>query len=354
VNAISSADRALSELAGAAHTLPNPYLLINPFVRREAVYSSRIEGTQASFSDLLLFEASEEKESRTTDVKEVRNYVVAMEYGLERLKTLPVSLRLIRELHEKLMNRVRGQERTPGEFRRSQNWIGPPGCTLMDAKYVPPPEPEMQTCLNDLEKYLHASPEVPPLLRLCFIHYQFEAIHPFLDGNGRVGRLIITLLLCEWKILSQPLLYLSAHLEKNRSAYYEGLLAVSQRGAWENWAKFFLEGVEQQSRDALKRVLLLQSLASDFRTKLHATKESATALRLAEILFSSPIITVGGAAKKLGVTFATANLHISRFVYKGILRKATWRSRNRIFEAPEIMRIAQAESADDLESRQPD
>ncbi len=232
VGKISEADRALSELAGVARTLPNPHLLIGPFIRREAVLSSRIEGTQASLSDLFFFEASGTIDPQTPDVREVSNYVKALEHGLARLKKLPVSLRLIREMHEQLMGGARGDHLTPGEFRRSQNWIGPPGCTLMDAVYVPPPEDEMTEALDHLEKYLHSASSLPPLVRLALIHYQFEAIHPFLDGNGRIGRLLLTLLLCAEGLLPHPLLYLSAYFERHRQEYYRLLLAVSQSGHW--------------------------------------------------------------------------------------------------------------------------
>lgn len=195
VSILSEADRGLGELAGVARTLPNPHLLIGPFVRREAVLSSRIEGTQASLSDLFFFEASNMRLKNVPDVREVSNYVKALEHGLARVSELPLSLRLIREMHEQLMAGVRGEHQTPGQFRRSQNWIGPPGCTLMDATYVPPPVEEMKETLDAFEKYLHAPSRLPPLIRLAAIHYQFEAIHPFLDGNGRIGRLLVTLLL---------------------------------------------------------------------------------------------------------------------------------------------------------------
>ena len=214
---LSEADRALSELAGVARNLPDPRLLIGPFARREAVLSSRIEGTQASLSDLFFFEAADSvvragDRVPPEDVREVANYVRAMEYGRRRLRELPISLRFIREIHGKLMEGVRGQHLTPGEFRRSQNWIGPPGCTLMDATHVPPRVPEMMQCLDAFEKFLHAESPFPALVRMALIHYQFEAIHPFLDGNGRVGRLLISLLLCHDGLLSEPLLYLSAIL----------------------------------------------------------------------------------------------------------------------------------------------
>jgi Fic family protein len=235
---ISEADRALSELAGVARTLPNPHLFIGPFIRREAVLSSRIEGTQAGLSDLFFFEASQSATPQTPDVHEVANYVNALEYGLARLKDLPISLRLIREMHERLMKEVRGETMTPGEFRRSQNWIGPPGCVLIDATFVPPPVDEMTAALGELEKYLHTPSSLPPLVRSALVHYQFEAIHPFLDGNGRIGRLLLTLLLCTERLLPQPLLYLSAFFERNRQDYYRLLLSVSQAGTWTEWNIF--------------------------------------------------------------------------------------------------------------------
>ena len=229
----------MSELAGAARTLPNPHLLIGPFIRREAVLSGRIEGTQASLSDLFFFEASGAADPAVPDVREVSNYVKALEHGLARLDALPISLRLIREIHAKLMEGVRGEHLTPGEFRRSQNWIGAPGCTLMEAIFVPPPEEEMMECLGELEKYLHEPSALLPLVRLALVHYQFETIRPFLDGNGRIGRLLITLLLCAEGLLSEPLLYLSAYFERHRQDYYRCLLDVSHAGQWSHWISFF-------------------------------------------------------------------------------------------------------------------
>ena len=342
----SQADRALSVLAGVARTLPNPHLLISPFIRREAVLSSRIEGTQASFSDLLFFEASGEKEMYSPDVVEVSNYVRALEYGLKRLEKLPVSLRLIREIHERLTEGVRGEYLTPGEFRRSQNWIGATGCTLMDATFVPPPEEEMKDALDLLEKYLHAPTEHPHLIRLALIHYQFEAIHPFLDGNGRVGRLLITLLLCADELLPQPLLYLSAYFEQNRREYYRLLLAVSQEGAWSEWVAFFLRGVVQQSEDAIRRSNRLLDLWMQYRQRLQSPRSSALTLRLLEQLFSCPAITAAGTARRLDVTHRSAQLNIEKLAQAGILREETGRRRNRIFVAPEIVRIIEAQTAD--------
>ena len=342
----STADRALSELAGVARTLPNPHLLINPFIRREAVLSSRIEGTQASLSDLLFFEASGQKEPHPPDVREVSNYVKALEYGLKRLEKLPVSLRLIREMHQHLMEGVRGEHLTPGEFRRSQNWIGPPGCTLMEATFVPPPEEEMKEALDLFEKYLHSPSGLPPLIRLALIHYQFEAIHPFLDGNGRIGRLILTLLVCAEKLLPQPLLYLSAYFEQHRQQYYDSLLAVSQAGTWSEWVAFFLRGVAQQSQDAILRSDRLLNLWQEYRRKLQSPRASALSLQLVDELFSYPAMTIAWAAKRLDVTPRSAQLNIEKLVHAEILREETGKRRNRVFVASEIVRIIEARKID--------
>ncbi|MEA3309769.1 MAG: Fic/DOC family N-terminal domain-containing protein, partial [Chloroflexota bacterium] len=232
ISRLSAADRALGELAGLGRTLPNPHLLIQPLMYREAVLSSRIEGTRASLGDLYAHEAAAQPAlfDIPDDVQEVKNHVLALEYGLERLHTLPISLRLIREIHAHLLQGVRGERKLPGEFRRSQNWIGPSGSTPETAPYVPPPVAEMHVALYAFEKFLHASSDLPPLIRLGMVHPQFEAIHPFLDGNGRIGRLLLILLLCEWQLLPQPLLYLSVYFEARRQTYYDLLLAVTPRG----------------------------------------------------------------------------------------------------------------------------
>ena len=341
-NTLSEADRSLSELSGVARTLPNPHLLIAPFVRREAVLSSRIEGTQAGFSDLLFFEAAPSAKPPIEDVKEVANYVSALEHGLARLKDLPVSLRLIREMHERLMHGVRGDSMTPGEFRRSQNWIGPPGCTLADAAFVPPPVAEMTQALSDFEKYLHEPPVLPPLVRLALIHYQFEAIHPFLDGNGRIGRLLITLLLCVEGLLPQPLLYLSAFFEHHRQEYYRLLMAVSQSGSWTPWIAYFLRGIAEQSSDAVKRANLLLSLRQRYREKMQSARSSALLLQMVDDLFSTPALDVSGASKRLNVTPRAAQLNVDKLIKSGILKEATGRRRNRIFVAAEIIDIIEA------------
>lgn len=346
VGALSEADRALGELAGLGKSLINPHLLIRPFVRREAVLSSRIEGTQASLADVYAFEAAHTPAAGgPSDVQEVVNYVAALELGLQRLDTLPMSLRLIRELHGRLMQGVRGDFQTPGEFRRSQNWIGPPGVLLRDATYVPPPAAEMMEVLGALERYLHAPDALPPLLRLGLIHYQFEAIHPFLDGNGRVGRLLITLLLCAWDLLPQPLLYLSAYFEQNRQTYYELLLAVSQRGAWEAWLEFFLRGVASQARDAVRRVGQLQALRETYREQLQAARAAARLLQVVDWLFVQPILTTRQVEAALEIDFATAQRYIDQLVAAGLLREITGRARNRIYRADEVLAVLEAPAA---------
>lgn len=262
-----------------------------------------------------------------------------MEYGLERVNTLPVSLRLIRELHECLMRRVRGEERTPGEFRRSQNWIGPPGCALNNADFVPPPVDEMHDALDAFEKYLHFGNDYPPLLRLAFIHYQFEAIHPFLDGNGRIGRLMLALLLVEWELLPLPLLYLSAFFERYRQDYYDLPLAVSERGAWREWLTFFLRGVAEQSQDAIDRAKRLQDLQRDWRQRLTHARASALPLRLVDSLFESPILTVPDAHRILGVTYRGAQLNVKKLVEAKILQQFGSFSRDKVFWAEEVLKV---------------
>ena len=339
IRRLSDADRAVSELAGVARTLPNPHLLIGPFMRQEAVISSKIEGTQASFSDLLYFEAARIKEDQVPDVREVANYVKAMEYGLSRLNDLPMSLRLIKELHSILMEGVRGYRITPGEFRRSQNWIGPPGCSLSGASYVPPPVNEMKDALSDLECYFHTETDAPPLIRLAMIHYQFESIHPFLDGNGRIGRLLTALQLVAYDLLPQPLLYLSAFFERNRDQYYNLLLDVSRKGAWENWIMFFLHAVEVQSKDAVTRSDRLLDLWQGYRDRLQEARASALLLQLVDYLFEFPAVTNPMATKKLGVTPRSTQLNIDKLIASGILEEITGQKRNRMYVAREIINI---------------
>jgi Fic family protein len=348
IRVLSNADRAVGELAGLGRTLANPHLLIRPFIRREAVLSSRIEGTQADIADLYAYEAGQlilpgmkAIVTPEADVREVLNYVHALEYGIERLDTLPVSLRLIRELHERLMTGVRGEHLTPGEFRRTQNWIGKPGCTLQDATYVPPAVDAMHAALFALEEYLHREDDTPVLVRLALIHYQFEAIHPFLDGNGRIGRLLLVLLLLSWSLLPLPLLFLSAYFERNRDQYYDLLLAVSQRGHWHAWIHFFLQGVAEQAQDAVTRAKALQDLQGHWQTNLRAMRASGHVLTAADLLFVSPIVTAQELIDRLDVSHQTATRILQRLVEVEILEQIGEQQRNRRFVARAIVNLLQ-------------
>jgi Fic family protein len=336
----AEAERMLGELSGTGRILPNPYLLIAPYIRREAVASSSIEGTQASLNDLFFFEAEEQKKPLVPDVREVKNYVRAMEYGIRRLDKLPVSIRLIREIHGILMEDVRGEKSTPGEIRRSQNWIGPPGCTLEDATYVPPPISEMKNCLSYWEKYIHSSLKIPPLIQCAMIHYQFEAIHPFLDGNGRVGRLLITFYLCERGYLSQPLLYLSGFFEKYRDDYYRRLLGVSQKGQWSDWIEFFLQGVVNQSKDAITDAKRILDLYAYYQNLLKTTKKiPQTANRLIDEIFINPIVSISGLCKKWDLSFNSIKRGVHRLVEIGILHEVKATKRNKLYQAPKLMQL---------------
>lgn len=347
LRALSDADRAIGELAGLGRTMPNPQLLIQPFIRREAVLSSKIEGTQTGIADLYAFEAGQlplpgmEARAPQDDAREVLNYVEALEYGLERRNTLPISLRLIKEIHYRLLRGVRGERSYPGEFRTTQNWIG--GATLSSAVFVPPPPAEMHELLNDLEKYIHRPHDYPPLVRLAIIHQQFETIHPFVDGNGRTGRLLMSLLLVHWDMLPLPLLYLSAFFEKHRQEYYDLLLAVSEEGAWRDWVMFFLRGVAEQSTDAITRAKKLQDLRDGWRDKLMQSTSSTKLLVLADSLFESPIITMREAQSLLDVTHRTAQLSIDKLVEQGILQLFYKSRKGRLYAAREIMDVVEAD-----------
>jgi len=340
---LSEADRSLGELAGLGRSLLNPHLLVRPFIRREAVLSSRIEGTQASLTDLYTYEAVQMSLFEIAgDVREVQNYVRAMEYGLERLETLPVSLRLIREIHAQLMEGVRGDHWNPGEFRHTQNWIGPQNSTLENATFVPPPPDEMLQALTRLEAFLHASSDLPPLIRLGLIHYQFEAIHPFLDGNGRVGRLLSSLLLCAWGLLPQPLLNLSAYFEANREAYYDHLIQVSQKGMWLEWSGYFLQGVKSQAGDAVQRIRRLHDLRERYRAKFQTSRAAARLLQVIDFLFEKPVLTIQQVAASLDVHYPSAQRYVKHLEAEGILSETTGRARDRVYRADEILHAIEA------------
>lgn len=337
ISVLAEAERNLSRLAALAGAFPFPRLLIQPFMRREAVLSSRIEGTRATLAELYTYESAQLSLFETNeDVREVHNYVTALDYGLERLQTLPISLRLLREIHEKLMTGVRGGNLTPGEFRRSQNWIGPAGSTLMTATYVPPPVDEMHQALGDLERFIHTGTELPALARVAMIHYQFEAIHPFLDGNGRVGRLLMPLLFAEWNLLPQPLLNLSVYFERYRQEYYDHLLAVSQRGAWEAWLRFFLRGVSTQARDSLVRMERLEAIRARYQPLVESDRNAERMSAVVDFLFTKPIFSTKQLAGSLGMPFKTARQYIEKLVQAGILREVTGYARNQIYRADEI------------------
>lgn len=337
VRALSDADRLIGRLAGEGARLPNPHLLMRPFVRREAVLSSRIEGTQATLAELLAAEAGAAVNRSPDDLREVGNYVAALEHGLQRLSELPLSLRMVKELHGVLMEGVRGGHATPGEFRRTQNWIGPPGCTLANAKYVPPPPEELMNCLGDWGRSLRDR-SLPPLIHAAYIHYQFEAIHPFLDGNGRVGRLLITLLLVERDILPTPLLYLSAFFEATRRDYYDRLLDVSLHGEWEAWLEYFLNGVARQSEDAVSRAQRINQLLETWRMKVAGASSKTPALLL-DLLAANPFVTAKQAAEQLNVAFTTAQRAIRKLQDAAIIEEVGDAQRDRVYCAKAILEV---------------
>lgn len=334
-NALSAADAALGELSGLGAVMPNPRLLIAPYVRIEAVSSSRIEGTQASLSDVLADEAGQPVNVPPDDVREVRNYVDALEFGVERLKTLPMSLRLVCELHERLMHRVRGGHATPGQFRRSQNWIGPPGSTPATATYVPPPVEEMKEALGHWEKFLHVRETMPDLVQCGLMHEHFEAIHPFLDGNGRVGRLLITLFLMERGRLSQPLLYLSEFIERHRRDYYAGLLAVRTHGDWTNWLVYFLNGVRWSAQRAIRQSRLLIALREKLMKRVSALPR---ALPVIDALFENPFLGPARVMKLTGVSDPTARKLIAGMKKAGVVRETTGRKWGKQFVADAVLK----------------
>jgi len=338
---LSEADAKLGELSGVGSLLPNPHLLIQPYIRREAVMSSRIENTLAGMDDLFYFEADESEPPRAPDVQEVANYVRAMEYGLKRLKELPISGRLVREIHERLMKDTRGGQShaTPGEFRHTQNWIGPPGCSLMDATMVPPPVDEMKEAFSTWEKYLNSSPSEPVLIQCAFMHYQFEAIHPFIDGNGRVGRLLITFLLCERGLLSQPLLYLSAFFERYRDEYYRRLLAVSQVGDWRGWIEYFLRGVSTQAQAGLESAKAILDLHAEFAETLRMRRPPQTASRILDHLFTNPILSIANLASLWELDYPTVQRGVRYLEKAGVLEEITGQRRNRLYVAPRLMKV---------------
>lgn len=329
---LSDADRALGRLHGSVETLPNPNLFVYMYVRKEAVLSSQIEGTQSSLQDLLAAEAHI-AEGVPQDVDEVVNYVRAMNLGLQRLHDLPVSVRLIREIHRELMRGVRGQHLTPGELRRTQNWIGPAGSTMAGASFVPPPPHEVAGLLGDLETFLHTNLNVPLLIKIGLAHAQFETIHPFLDGNGRIGRLLITFLLCEQQALAKPVLYLSHYFKEHRQEYYDRLQGVRDSGDWEGWLQFFLRGVAQVSVEAAETARRILVLREEHRRQINDRlgRVASNGHRVLERLYEKPVVSVDDVRGITGTTFPAANDVVQRMVQLGILKEITGRARNRRF-----------------------
>ncbi len=334
VYVLDQASRAVAELSGAGELLPNPFLLIEPFLRREAVLSSRIEGTQASLPDLYIYEAS--GEARTPDTREVVNYVRAMAHGQQRLATLPISARLIRELHATLMEGVRGEEKRPGELRDRQVYIAPEGVPIADATFVPAPHTMVPDLLSGWERFVHDDSPMPPLIRCALMHYQFETIHPFNDGNGRIGRLLIPLFLLERGVLRQPLLYLSAYFERDRGAYYDHLFRVSATGDWRPWLHYFLRGAQEIATDALRRVRDLRDLHNAYRERMRGQYTSANAVRLVDELLFYPIVTAPNVARQLGLTPAGARQLVERLCRLNILMPLG-QGRPQLYAAQEIL-----------------
>ena len=326
---LSRADIAIGRLDGVGRTLPDPDLFVAMYVRREAVYSSQIEGTQSTLDDVLTFELEGHARRVPLDVEEVVNHVAAMNHGLQRLGELPLSLRLIREIHQVLMHDVRGAERSPGEFRRSQNWIGPAGGTLADAAFVPPAVHEMTEALGDLETFMHEEAIYPPLVHAGLAHAQFETIHPFLDGNGRMGRLLLTFLLVHRRVLQRPLLYLSYYLRRHRAEYYDRLMAVRLDGDWEGWLRFFLRGVAETAEEATGTAEDILRLRDQHRALVHDL--GTNALHMLDALYERPVVNIAAVRRALRVSWPTANKVTLEFERRGLLEEMTGQRRNRVF-----------------------
>jgi Fic family protein len=331
ITLLSEADRALGRLDGMVKTVPDPDFFVAMYVRHEAVLSSQIEGTQSTLEDLLAVELEPAARTVPDDVEEVVNYVAAMNHGLKRLDDLPLSLRLIREIHGTLLRGGRGVHATPGEFRTTQNWIGPAGSTLADATFVPPPPPEMNEALFAFENNLHADRALPLLVEIGLAHAQFECIHPFLDGNGRVGRLLITFMLVQREALRSPLLYLSLYFNTHRAEYYERLTAIRERGDWEGWIRFFLRGVASTAGKATDTAERIFDLRENHRSQVIQQQMGQNALRLISLLFARPVVNVKLVQTELGVAWATANKLVGQLEELGVVREITGQKRSRVF-----------------------
>jgi Fic family protein len=340
---LQNASLELGRLDGLASILPNPDGFVTAFVRKEALLSSQIEGTQASLDEVLAFEATERNKQGTerTGAPEVYRYIRAMKHGLSRLSELPLSLRLIREIHGVLLNKGRGSDKAPGEFRKSQNWIGPPGCTLTDATFVPPPPAEMSLALSKLEHFMHRDDGLPLLVKIALVHAQFETIHPFLDGNGRVGRLLITFLLCHANVLKRPLLYLSYFFKQRRSEYYQRLDAIRFAGDWEGWTMFFLEGIVEVAKQAVRAATRILDLRSRHADLVHQElpRASTKLLQLLDFCFLNPYLTASETANHLRVSGPTARSLLAKLEQLEILGEVSERRWGRVFAYREYIDI---------------
>lgn len=343
LQSLSRADQAIARLGQLGKSFPIPHAIIRPFIRNEAVLSSRIEGTHTTLQGLISYELGQLSFFQDPiDAREVHNYVRALDYGLERVKSLPVSNRLMREMHAILLQDVRGRHLTPGEFRKTQNWIGHSGSTVETARYVPPPVSEMQQCLSDWEKFIHAESSLPALLRIAMVHYQFEAIHPFLDGNGRLGRLVISLLLVTWGLLSAPFLSLSEFIEANRQQYYDCLLGVSRYADWDAWLSFFLDGIVLQSNRSSSRINELKSIRDDYHARVSADRSRKNLNKVIDYLFEQPITTISSARDDLGLgSYTTIQRYFDKLCSFEILSEVTGNQRNRMYQASRILHIIQ-------------
>lgn len=342
INALSRADFLLGKLSREGSKLPNPHLLIRPFITREAVLSSKIEGTQATIGEILAANAGIHVKQNPDDLQEIYNYIKALDYAIKRLQDLPLSLRLIKEIHKHLMQGVRGDHATPGEFRHSQNWLGIPGCTLNTAKFVPPPPGYLINCLGELEKFLHDR-QLPPLIHTALCHYQFEAIHPFLDGNGRIGRLLIILLLIEQKMIPSPFLYISAFFEATRDEYYKQLYNVSAKGTWHEWLIYFLNGIAIQSEDVLSRAERINELLNIWKMKV-TNKTSQIPVKIVQHFAVNPYLTTKKIAEELNIAYSTAQRSIQKLEATNIIKQINEKKRDKIYCATEILAILEEPS----------
>lgn len=342
VNRIGSAMLSIGQLDGILRQLTNPFLLIRPFQLREAIASSQIEGTQTELRQLLMFQAAGQADDAPGDVKEVTNYVRALAYGVSQPSERLISVSLIKEMHRLLLDDVRGKDQRPGELRTGQVWIAGKGRTIEEARFIPPPSTSVSGLLDDLATFMNTESQIPALLRLALVHYQFETIHPFSDGNGRIGRLLIPLLMVRWGVMSQPALYVSDFFNVNRNLYVDSLWRVSRDGAWQDWFDLFILALHSQAADAVRRGGALLNLLSLYRERYQRGRTSAAMLSVIDRLFESPATTIPSIERALNVTYPTASKWVEAFVADGVLQEATNRPRNRVFIATEIYDILSA------------